>query len=122
MNVAVSIPIPRIAADAFLPYTSFVVVLAMLFGGGGQGWPDAVVQLAALPLLAWALFRLAPSQLDRGGQWAIVLLCAILALPLLQLIPMPASLWSGLPAAENSPQLMRRLGWHCRGCQQALIH
>jgi O-antigen ligase len=102
MNVAVSVPLPRVAADAFLPYTSFVVVLAMLFGGGGiQGWSEAVVQLAALPLLAWALFRLTASQLDRGGQWAIVLLCAILALPLLQLIPMPASLWSGLPGRRE---------------------
>jgi hypothetical protein len=90
-----------VAKDAFLPYTSFVVVLAMLCGGGGEGWPDAVVQLAALPLLAWALFRLAPSQLDRDGQSAIVLLCAILALPLLQLIPMPASLWSGLPGRRE---------------------
>ena len=86
------------AADLFLPYTSFVVILAMLFGGGGnQGWSDAVVQLAALPLLAWALFKLTPSQLGRSGQWAIALLCVILALPLLQLIPMPPSLWGGLP-------------------------
>src|SRR6266480_3632256 len=98
MNAAVSIPLPRVAADAFLPYTSFVVVLAMLFGGGGnQGWSDAVVQLAALPLLAWALFKLNPAQLGRAGQWAIALLCAILALPLLQLIPMPPSVWSSLP-------------------------
>jgi O-antigen ligase len=102
MNAAVSIPLPRVAADAFLPYTSFVVVLAMLFGGGGiQEWSDAVVQLAALPLLAWALFRLAPSQLDRGGQWAIVLLCAILALPLLQLIPLPPSFWRILPGRHE---------------------
>jgi O-antigen ligase len=72
--------------------------LALLFGGGGTyGWPDAVVQLAALPLLAWALFKLTPSQLGRRGQWAIILLCAIIAWPLLQLIPMPPSLWSGLP-------------------------
>jgi O-antigen ligase len=77
---------------------SFVVILAMLFGGGGnQGWSDAVVQLAALPLLAWALFKLTPSELSRSGQWAIALLCVILALPLLQLIPMPPSLWVGLP-------------------------
>ena len=70
----------------------------MLFGGaGGYGWSDAVVQLAALPLLAWALFKLTPSQLGRDGQWAIVLLCAIIAWPLLQLIPMPPSVWSGLP-------------------------
>ncbi len=97
-NAAVSIPLPRITTHAFLPYTSFVVLLAMLFGGGGyQGWSDAVVQLAALPLLAWALVKLNPSQMGRSGQWAIVVLCAILALPLLQLIPMPPSLWRGLP-------------------------
>jgi O-antigen ligase len=102
MNAAVSIPLPRFATDAFLPYTSFVVVLAMLFGAGGiQGWSDAVVQLAALPLLAWALFKLTPSRLDRGGRWAIVLLCAILALPLLQLIPLPPSLWSNLPGRRE---------------------
>jgi O-antigen ligase len=97
-NAALSVPLPRVATDVFLPYTGFVVILATLFGGGGgYGWPDAVVQLAALPLLAWALFKLTPSQLGRGGQWAIVLLCAIIAWPLLQLIPMPPSLWAGLP-------------------------
>jgi O-antigen ligase len=97
-SAAVRITVPRIATDAFLPYTCFVVTLALLFGGGGTyGWSDAVVQLAALPLLAWALFKLTPSQLGRHGQWAIILLCAIIAWPLLQLIPMPPSLWSGLP-------------------------
>jgi O-antigen ligase len=96
-HVVVSIPLPRVATDLFLPYASFVVVLAMLFGGAGdQGWSDAVVQLAALPLLGWAMCKLDPSQLGRGGAWAIALLCAILALPLLQLIPMPPSLWSAL--------------------------
>jgi O-antigen ligase len=82
-----------------LHYTSFVVVLGMLFGGGArQGlWSDALVELVALPLLAWALFKLTPSQLGRGGQGAIVLLCAILAWPILQLIPMPPFLWSSLP-------------------------
>jgi O-antigen ligase len=98
MNAAVSIPLPWFATDVFLPYTSFVVILAMLFGGAGvYGWSDAVVQIAALPLLAWALFKLTPSQLGPGGQWAIGLLCAMLAWPLLQLIPLPPSLWSGLP-------------------------
>jgi O-antigen ligase len=101
MSTAVSIPVPRVATDAFLPYTSLVVVLAMVFGAGGvQGWSDAIVQLAALPLLAWALFKLNPSQLGRSGQWAIVLLCAILALPLLQLIPLPPSLWIALPGRQ----------------------
>jgi O-antigen ligase len=95
-NATVSIPL--LAADGFVPYTIFVVILTMLFGGGGTyQWPDAVVQLSALPLLAWALFKLTPSELGRGGRWAIGLLCAIFALPLLQLIPMAPSLWTGLP-------------------------
>src|SRR5215475_12827745 len=97
MNATVSITLPRVVTEAFLPYTSFVVIVAMLFGGaGGYGWSDAIVQLAALPLLAWALFKLTPSQLGRGGQWAIGLACAITAWPLLQLIPMPPLLWSSL--------------------------
>jgi hypothetical protein len=97
-HAAVSIPLPRVGTDLFLPYVGCVVVLALLFGGGGnQGWSDAVVQLAALPLLAWALFKLTPSRLDSCGQWAIALLFATLALPLLQLIPVPPLLWSGLP-------------------------
>jgi hypothetical protein len=76
--------------------------LALLFGGGGnQGWSDAVVQLAALPLLAWALLKLTPSRLGSCGQWAISLLVAILALPLLQLIPVPPLLWSGLPGRDE---------------------
>jgi O-antigen ligase len=95
----VSIPLPRVATDLFLPYTSFVVILAMIFGGGGnQGWSDAIVQLAALALLAWALFKVNPSRLGRAGQWAIALLCGIVALPLLQLVPMPPSVWSSLPS------------------------
>src|SRR6516162_8744025 len=111
MNAAVSIPLPRIAADGFLPYTSFVVVLAMLFGAGGtQGWSDAVVQLAALPLLAWALFKLTPSQLGRGGRGAIILLCAILALPVLQLIPLPPSLWSSLPGRHEFASAYEAVG------------
>jgi O-antigen ligase len=101
-NLVVSVPLPRVAVEAFLPYTSFVFALAMLFGGGGnQGWSDALVQLAALPLLAWAFLRLSPSQLDRYGQWAIALLCAILAWPLLQLIVMPPTLWSALPGRSG---------------------
>jgi O-antigen ligase len=95
-NATVSIPL--LSADGFVPYTIFVVILVMLFGGGGTyQWPDAVVQLSALPLLAWALFKLTPSELGRGGRWAIGLLCGIFALPLLQLIPMTPSLWTRLP-------------------------
>jgi O-antigen ligase len=95
----VSIALPRIFVDAFVPYAVLVVVLAMLFGGGArQGfWSDAFVQLAAIPLFVWALLRLTLSELCGSARWAIVLLCAILALPILQLIPLPPDIWGKLP-------------------------
>jgi O-antigen ligase len=99
MNAAVSIPVPRVFAGAFVPYAGFVVLAAMLFGGGTRYalWSDVLVQLAALPLLAVALFRIVPGRLDWAARYGIVLLGAIVALPLLQLIPLPPGVWGALP-------------------------
>lgn len=99
---SIRLPVPQILPAAFASYTGFVVVLAMLFGGAhGQGWSDVAVQLAALPLLGRALFKLAFRQFDRFGQWSIALLCAIVALPLFQLIPLPPGLWSLIPGRQE---------------------
>ena len=38
-----------------------------------------------------------PSRLDRTGRWALILLAAVIALPVLQLIPLPPAVWSALP-------------------------
>ena len=75
----------------------------MLFGGGArQGlWSNAVVELFALPLLAWSLYYLAPSRLARSAFWSVILLCAILALPLLQLIPLPPAQWTAMPGRKE---------------------
>lgn len=99
-DATVSILIPRAAAGFFVGYTSFVVILALLFGGGTrQGlWSDVIVQLAALPLLVWALLRLTPTI---GSRLPLLLLGAILVLPLLQLIPLPPALWTALPGREE---------------------
>jgi hypothetical protein len=95
-DATVSILVPRAAAGLFVGYTGFVVILALLFGGGTrQGlWSDVIVQLAALPLLVWALLRLTSAPPTR---LPLLLLCAILVLPLLQLIPLPPALWTALP-------------------------
>lgn len=102
-NKAFTVLLPRILPDVFAPYTDFVVVLAMLFGGGTRLglWSDVLVQLAALPLLPWAVVRLIPLPLPRLGRWAVILFGAIIALPLLQLVPLPPALWSALPGREG---------------------
>ena len=84
---------------AFFLLTLTVFGLALIFGGAtSQGHAsDALVELACLPLLAAALMRLATQSRARRAAIPLVLLALMLALPLLQLIPMPPGMWPHLP-------------------------
>lgn len=89
-------PWPLVAGVAAL------LLLALLLGGGTrQGLAgDFVVQLAALPLLAWGLLALVRGERRREWRWPLALLAAIFLLPLLQLLPLPPALWTRLPGRE----------------------
>ncbi len=75
-----------------------LLALAVLVGGGGvaYGLSNLAVQLLALLLLA-----LAPDGVARflreAPRLLLVLVAASCALPLIQLIPLPPGLWTGLP-------------------------
>jgi O-Antigen ligase len=103
LRASEALPLRSILAAGFAPYTSLVVLVAMLFGGGArQGlWSNAVVELAALPLLSWSLYYLSPNRLGRLAMWSVILLGAIIALPLLQLIPLPPSQWTAIPGRKE---------------------
>ncbi len=82
-----------------------VVLLALCFAFGGDTRGHALrlalVELAALPLLV-----LAAGRLIRTGHWrehrlALGLLGAIAAIPLIQLIPLPPAVWTGLPGRDQ---------------------
>lgn len=77
----------------------FVLILAMMLGGGTrQGyWSDAVVQLASLPLLAVSLWRIALQGITREAGAGLLVAGGAASLPLLQLIPLPPSIWASLP-------------------------
>ena len=96
---SVSIPLPRISPKIFVLYTGLVVFVALCFGGGGRAgqWSNVLPQLAALPLLVAATLKLVPARLQGLNRWAMILLGSMIALPLVQLIPLPPSLWSALP-------------------------
>jgi O-antigen ligase len=74
-----------------------VIFTALIFGGGArQGLAsDAVPHVLALPLLAFGLPLAIPYL--RGQRWTVALMIAILALPLLQLVPLPSTIWKALP-------------------------
>jgi O-antigen ligase len=74
-----------------------LIVAALLFGGGPRGAGDAVVQVAMLPCLALAVMRWDGAQATRWERMFAAWCLCVLALVAMQLVPLPAALWSQLP-------------------------
>lgn len=69
----------------------------LILGGSGQGvWTNALLQLAGVAILAWAAASASEQPLSRAAQRILLIAILALALILLQLIPLPPALWSGL--------------------------
>jgi len=75
------------------------VGVALTLGGAthGEAISSALVRLAALPLLAMALFTITRDGVRREALWPLAILIAALAVPLVQMIPLPPALWTALP-------------------------
>ena len=76
-----------------------LLVVALLFGGGGPLFPlsEMFVQLAALPALYFGLFAGLGRERASGHCVPIVLLLMSAALVIVQLIPLPPTIWQALP-------------------------
>jgi len=80
-----------------------LLAFSFAFGGASQGHALrlALVELACLPVLVLASVRLVKSGLWREHRFSLCLLGAILAVPLIQLIPLPPSVWGALPGRDQ---------------------
>jgi O-antigen ligase len=87
----------------FFSVTLATLLANLALGGATQhGFlSDALLQAAALPLLLTAGWRLWESQKSPDQRRALVFCSAIVALPLVQLIPLPPFLWTHLPARAS---------------------
>lgn len=94
-----------------------LLLVGLLFGGGGSGagLANMVVQLAGLAALAFHR----EAVLDffaRAPRLAVVLVAVTLALPLLQLVPLPPTIWQALPGRDLVSQSYDLIGaqgaWH----------
>lgn len=89
-----------------------LLAVAFLFGGGGSrfGLANLAVQLTALAVIA--AFPLACLSFCKSAPSYLRLLVALsLALPLIQLVPLPMALWSGLPGRDLSVASFGLLNW-----------
>lgn len=86
-------------------------IIAVLLGGGGvaYGLNNAIVQWAALAALA-AGFPAAVAFWNKAPISFRVLCAASVAVPLLQLVPLPTSVWQALPGRELVTQSLLAAG------------
>jgi len=76
-----------------------LLVAATLFGGASQGNALSLmaVEIASLPLLFVALYLVLAGAAPKRATLPLVLLAAVVAMPLLQLVPLPPGVWTRLP-------------------------
>ena len=76
------------------------VVSALVLGGASRenALNDTILRLISLPILTWAVWRLSHGRTAGKHVLAIGLLLAVLALPLMQMLPLPPEIWGALPS------------------------
>lgn len=86
-------------------------VLLLIFGGGGSPAPLSELTcqvLAALAFMAWVALD-GPGRL-RGKARLLWVPGLVIALPLLQLIPLPPAVWQALPGRDLVAEALRLVG------------
>ena len=95
-----------------LAVPAFLLLCLLAGGSSSQGaLANAALQLLAVLLLAWAAVAPRPEPLARPGRILLVLAIAAVALAILQLIPLPAGIWSSLPGRERVAAGYEMLGY-----------
>ena len=85
--------------------------LCIVLGGSAQGiFSNLALQLAGVAILAWALLTRVPLNGSRPARQLVWLAAAATALVLLQLIPLPPTIWSNLPGRQFVVDGFRLLG------------
>ena len=78
------------------------LLLCLVLGGGGQAiWGNAVLQLLAIPILAWAILSSQTQPINRPARSLLMIAAAAMFLLLLQLVPLPPGIWTALPGREQ---------------------
>ena len=88
------------------------VLLALVLGGGGSPAPLAELALQlAIALLALAWWQApGPSSLVSLPRPVLAIAVLLIALPLMQLIPLPPALWQSLPGRELAQEALALTG------------
>lgn len=83
---------------------SAILILAVLLGGASRenALRVAILELASLPLLGMAVLELWDAGRWKAHRLALGIAGACVAVPLVQLIPLPPGVWQSLPGREQA--------------------
>jgi len=111
-EIHLRLPRKQATDPLFYACASMIVASLVLGGVSRNGFiSDTILALLAIPLLAWGIWRLFDIEISRQMRGALWFCLALVALPLLQLVPLPGWLWTLLPHREISAEsfaLMRQ--------------
>jgi O-antigen ligase len=90
---------------------AFLLLCLLLGGASAAGyWANMVLQLLAVALLFWAAISRRSAPMPTPGRQLILLSGLAILLILVQLIPLPPSVWTALPGRERVADGFRMLG------------
>lgn len=80
---------------------AYLALCLLLGGASAAGYlANLILQLVALPLIGWSLWSLRVDRPAGSARTLLLLLVALLALGIAQLIPMPPAMWTALPGRD----------------------
>ena len=89
----------------------YLLACLLLGGASAAGYAaNVLLQLAAIPLIGWALWTLVQTGIPGTIRAPLALLALLLAFMLVQLVPLPPSVWTALPGREPVVEGFRLLG------------
>jgi hypothetical protein len=100
-----------LSARLFHVLTIALLLVALVFGGASRDEviSSDIVGLIALPVLALGVWRLRDG-IEPAHRLPLLIMAGVVVLPLLQLIPLPAGLWTALPGRAPVVDGLRAAG------------
>jgi len=91
-----------------IAFLGAILALAPLVKGGNRPFPLLILELAAIGLFCILLVR--PHFTQRLSRAALIALGILVALPVVQLIPIPESIWAVLPGRDYYLGALKAVG------------
>ncbi len=93
-------------------WASFVFLVAVLLGGGTRVGlqSDEIVEILSVPLLVAATISLLEARWHSSWRVPLAIVLFTLALPLVQLVPLPPAIWTALPGRAEVVQVYEAAG------------